>query len=298
MIRYMQEFVKIDTANVLSLLPYTAASPDPVCDNTVGSIYQWRDIFNIHCCIAGGRMVIRSQYPGIGDCYSVPLGEGDSVACFHAIEEDAAKLNIAVRFGCVGEKQLQELIAHYGEARLHVEIRRAWADYLYAPEGFAYRGKRFHTQKNHVNRFHAACPNALFREVREEDMPAIATFLSGLQKHKGESLLEQTEIRGTLELIEQREALKQIAACLWDGERLVALSVGEIRGNVLYVHGEKADKTVPGSFPAMAQAFVEHAAAGIDTVNREDDGDDAGIRYSKEQYRPVALLEKRLVSVS
>ena len=32
-------------------------------------------------------------------------------------------------------------------------------------------------------------------------------------------------------------------------------------------------------------------------VNREDDAGDPGIRYSKEQYRPVQMLKKYLVTV-
>ena len=47
----------------------------------------------------------------------------------------------------------------------------------------------------------------------------------------------------------------------------------------------------------MAQAFVEYAGEGMTYVNREDDAGDPGIRYSKEQYRPVQMLKKYLVTV-
>ena len=53
---------------------------------------------------------------------------------------------------------------------------------------------------------------------------------------------------------------------------------------------------ISGAYPAMAQAFVR-LFPEIDTVNREDDGGDAGLRYSKLQYKPKKLLEKYLVKI-
>ena len=49
-------------------------------------------------------------------------------------------------------------------------------------------------------------------------------------------------------------------------------------------------------YPAMAQAFVK-LFPDVLSVNREDDGGDEGLRYSKTQYRPRELIEKYLVTI-
>ena len=94
-----------------------------------------------------------------------------------------------------------------------------------------------------------------------------------------------------------REPLNQVGAFLLTEKGIAAFAMGEIRGDTLHIHAEKADTTFSGAYPAMAQAFASYAAKNAVYINREDDAGDPGIRYSKEQYRPVCLIPKYLVTV-
>ena len=42
------------------------------------------------------------------------------------------------------------------------------------------------------------------------------------------------------------------------------------------------------------RSFLEHEAAGLQYVNREDDAGDEGLRKAKLSYHPAYMLEKYL----
>jgi hypothetical protein len=69
-----------------------------------------------------------------------------------------------------------------------------------------------------------------------------------------------------------------------------------MKRDMLFEHVEKAMPDVPGAYPAMAQAFVK-AFPTARYLNREDDGGDEGLRYSKLSYKPLELREKYLVTI-
>ena len=76
----MDTFVRVNKQNIAALAPYFAASPNRICDNTLGVTYQWRDIFDTWYSLTGEVLTTRSVYPRIGPCYAVPLGQGDTSA--------------------------------------------------------------------------------------------------------------------------------------------------------------------------------------------------------------------------
>ena len=47
-----------------------------------------------------------------------------------------------------------------------------------------------------------------------------------------------------------------------------------------------------GAYPAINQAFVEHAWSDMTYINREEDMGIEGLRQAKESYKPVKLIEK------
>ncbi|MEG1706863.1 MAG: GNAT family N-acetyltransferase, partial [Clostridia bacterium] len=77
----------------------------------------------------------------------------------------------------------------------------------------------------------------------------------------------------------------------------VAFSIGEIVAGTLIVHIEKALSKYSGAYTLMAQEFAKLYADG-EYINREDDAGDLGLRISKTQYRPYALLHKYEVTVN
>ena len=294
----MSEFIPVNCRNIEAMEPYFSACTNRICDNTTGVTFQWRKIFQIHFAIVSDTLVTRAVYKNIGPCYSVPIGPGDVGAGFAAAEADALALGEELRYACVGADQLPLLEARYG-SRLLVQEKRDWFDYLYDAETFrTYSGKKHHTQKNHVNRFYKEFPEAQVREITQDMFPDCIAFLERIEaEHPEMSEVERNELKGTMDLIELACRLNQRAACLVTRLGITALSVGEIKGDTLFAHAEKADVNAAGAYPAMAQAFVNFMGTGFAYVNREDDAGDEGIRYSKLNYKPIQLIPKYLVTV-
>ena len=116
------------------------------------------------------------------------------------------------------------------------------------------------------------------------------------EKHSEFSALEENEWNGAKDLLKNRDALGQTAVCIVTGGEVVAMAIGERKRDMLFEHVEKAMPDVPGAYPAMAQAFVK-SFPGVRFLNREDDGGDEGLRYSKMNYKPIELREKFLVTI-
>ena len=291
-------FVRLTDNNIEQLEPFFQLYAFGICDNTIGAVFQWRDIYESYFKIIGRCLCIRAGYGNYGDCYTVPIGCSDFACSFAAIEKDAEQNGIPLRFCVVPEEALPLLEKQYGD-RMHVESIRVWADYLYDADAFrTYAGKSLHTQKNHVNRFYRDNPDAqcVLIQDSETEQKVYAFLDEYAEQHPESSELERNELNGARELLANRDRLSQVAAGLLCGGKIVALSIGEVKDQTLYVHVEKARTDISGAYPAMAQAFVR-LFPEIDTVNREDDGGDAGLRYSKLQYKPKKLLEKYLVKI-
>lgn len=106
-----------------------------------------------------------------------------------------------------------------------------------------------------------------------------------------------------------------IAAGMLVGGKMVSFVLGEQCGETMQVHIEKALTSYIGVYPATVQAFARLLAeenaepAGAETAgsarlplirffNREDDAEDRGLRISKQQYRPCAMIRKYRLDIS
>lgn len=67
---------------------------------------------------------------------------------------------------------------------------------------------------------------------------------------------------------------------MFDGERLIAVSLAEKCGDTLIVHIEKAIYSYTGVYPAMVQAFARAFSTDVEWIDREDDAADRGLRTS------------------
>ena len=247
----MSEFIPVSCRNIEALEPYFAVCANRICDNTAGVTFQWRNIFKTHFAIAKDTLVTRSVYKRVGPCYSVPVGPGDVNAGFAAAEADARETGEELRYACVGADQLPLIEARYS-GRYFVEEKRDWFDYLYEADSFrTFSGKKYHGQKNHVNRFYKDFPEAECREITEDMFPQCIAFLERIEaEHPEMSEVERNELKGTMDLIELACRLNQRAACLITRLGITALSVGEIKGDTLFAHAEKADVNASGAYPA------------------------------------------------
>lgn len=295
----MLSFTPVTTDNILSLRPYIESQAFRTCDYTLGAIFQWRAYFETRYALSAGMLVMLADYAEDGWGYTYPVGDGDMAKALSAIEEDARETGRPLVYCAVPDAGVPVLQAHYGD-RCVVETRRDWADYLYvASDLIEFPGKRYHTQRNHLNRFLRDNPEHRFVPVTADTLPEAVAFLDGYEQHTPvDKVIEAEEMLRAKELLRDALFLGQKAGYLVAGDTIVALAIGETIGDTLYVHVEKARLDFPGAYQAIVSLFADYAKTPETRfINREDDSGEEGLRYSKLAYRPCELLSKHWVVV-
>lgn len=302
----MITFQPVTDEAALRLVDYLAGQPYRSCDYTIGAIYQWRAYFASAVAFIGPVAVLRADYPfpEDGHSYMFPIGGGGSAAieaALDAVEEYTAALGIPLRYCAVPEAGAAVLRARYG-ARAVCTAHRDWADYLYMLDDLkTFPGKRFHGQRNHLNRFYKDNPGSRYVPITWMTLPRARAFLTEyVYRTPARSPIEAEEQCRAQELLEAVSLLQLQAGYLETARGdIVALAIGEVVGDTLYVHVEKARLDYPGAYQAIVSAFACHAAQP-DTryCNREDDSGEEGLRRSKEAYHPVAMIDKYWVNIA
>lgn len=296
----MIPFTPVTIQNAGGLRPYLDVQPFRTCDYTLGAVFQWRAYFKTSYAIVSDMLVMRATYPEEGACFVYPVGDGNLYEALVAIEAHARETGAPLTFAAVPEEGVTVLSARYG-SRASVASHRDWADYLYnAGDLIAFPGRKYHTQRNHLNRFRKDNPGHRFVPITGETLPKAVAFLDDYERTApADKIIEAEEMLRAKELLANSLLLGQKAGYIDAGDAIVALAVGEVVGDTLYVHVEKARVDYSGSYQAIVSMFADYAVER-DTkfINREDDSGEERLRYSKMEYRPIRLVDKYWVTVA
>ncbi len=178
---------------------------------------------------------------------------------------------------------------------------RANHDYVYSVDELAeLKGKKFHSKKNHVNRFNRDY------EGRYEVVPMSAELVGEALKML-KYIDDKKQVDGfEAEMLRmEAEALQDIlpvydrlglegCAILIDG-RLEAYAFGGALGDDTIVeHVEKANTDFAGLYQKINNEFCRMMQGKYKYVNREEDMGLEGLRKAKTSYKPVKMIEKSI----
>ncbi len=189
----------------------------------------------------------------------------------------------------VSESQVQELI------RLGCSVRedRDNFDYLYSRRDLSeLAGKKFHKKRNLVNAFlnNYAYEGKPLTEEHKEDAFAI------LEKWR-EKRADPGDYHRAREALEKSEELGLCGALYYADGYPAAYTLGEeiARGRSFVIHFEKALTEFKGLYQFINKAFASILPEKYETINREQDIGDEGLRQAKMTYRPTGFVKKYLV---
>jgi len=218
-----------------------------------------------------------------GSFFMLPFGLPSSEALDHLFD----------RFGRM--KAVSETLAGELTARgYRVEEDRDSFDYLYAREemvGLA--GRKFHKKKNLVNAF--------ARNYRAEGRPLLQDYLGEalavLDAWRGErDERDPGDYVAAREALERMDELQLCGGIYYVEGRPAAYSLGEeiARGKMFAIHFEKAVRAAEykGIYQFINQTFASILPPKYETINREQDLGDLGLRQAKESYNPVGFVRK------
>ena len=270
-----------------------------LCEYSVGTKLMWRGALNTHWAEAAGCLVVRSGSSGhYSFDYPVPGPEGDVDGALDAIEDWCKRQGVALKYSVVPEGKVCRLLARY--PYVCVSDNRTWRDYVYYREDLQlFAGRRYSGQRNHIKKFRAQWPEAELRRLTAKDAPAIEAFWKDYEAEffKGDNKMARYELRRAQEMLKMLGKPYFVAGGMFDGEKLIALSLAEKCGETLIIHIEKALYSYTGVYPTLVQEFAGMFGDGCAYLNREDDAGDRGLRTSKLQYGPAFLASKYQVKV-
>ncbi len=297
----MLQFEPFSETLLIKILPYIRNNRSLCSELSAGCIYMWRNDTDVRFCLWNETLSI-SEIIGGQTAFSYPVG-ADPEGMIDGLKAYAYQNRLPLRFFAVDEEILEKIRADERLAQAMWAYERRWSDYIYlAEDALTFKGKRFSGQRNHINRFKKLYGEPNIRLLTEDDRRSVTEFMEAYEKeHPDRQTLEKHESEQTKNLFDVSFSLGLYTAGLFVDDKLAAFSIGEISGDMLLIHTEKALRKYEGAYPTMYSGFVrligDQAERMPKYVNREDDSGDEGLRTSKMQYHPTALVNKYLVHV-
>ena len=284
------EFKKLEFSDLELIRGYYEKYTNRTCDRTIGGSFMWRDYFPTMYALVDDTLVIKYKKDG-ETVFCFPMGEAVEEALL-AIEEYCEKEEIAPEFVSLSLDEMEYLKKRYENATI-IE-NRDWSDYLYlTSEHASFAGRKFTTQRNHINKFLKQFENWEFKKIDESTMPFVKEFYKDYESRFAKSDVTAIEEQEkTNEVLDKYEDYGFVGYALFIENKVVGFSIGEILSDVMFIHVEKADKSLDGVNTMLVMQFAKQFEGKVTYLNREEDVGDLGLRYSKTKYRPIDMVYK------
>lgn len=294
----MLQFKKITLDDIKIIEPFILNDKSAVSDRTLGVVYLFRDYYSY--CIENDTLFLKSELEN-NEGFLPPMylsGDGDLFSDLKKIKEYAGNNNTEAKICYLTEEEAEKIKELFNGS--DPEFNRDYSDYFYDKEALlTLKGKHLSGQRNFINRFKKNYPEYRTEKLSEENIGPVDKFLTEYyEKREKASELFKDEKKNVFEFLNHVKNFGFLTLALFAGDEPVAFSVGEIRENILFVHEEKADASIKGSYQMIVNEFVKtYANENVTFINREDDSGDEGLRISKESYHPAFLLNKFSVKI-
>jgi hypothetical protein len=295
----MLEFSKLTLNDINRLRPFFQQGSARICNDTVGSVFMWREYFSMEYAICDDIAVFKAQvkHNNPFTAYSLPLGKNFRAGIDKVIEHCRA-FGSPAAFYAVTDYDIETMRGIFDRYELYTEPD--WSDYVYrASDLINLEGRKYSSKRNHINHFKKAYPNHSFEVITKSNISHVREFY--VQLSSSLELLSDTAVEDckiTLEVLDNFELYDLQGGLLRVDDSVIAFSIGETGGNTLFVHIEKADMQYRGAYQVINNEFAKFfATEGIEYINREEDDGDPGLRFSKNSYHPCEIVDKYILVV-
>jgi len=254
-----------------------------VSEFTFASIYLFRKTHNYSISALGGSNYIITGRDGDRPFFMLPFGLPDTEVLRGLFERFSS-------MKCVTVAQAPELI----KAGFPVSEDRDNFDYLYARSDLStLAGRRFHRKKNLVN-FFTGHYNYEGRPLLDEYIPDALSVLEGWRAERD----SDGDYPAAKEALAMCTPLQLCGGIYYVDGKPAAYTLGEELGPKTFaVHFEKGLDRYKGLMQFVNLSFASILTGLYDTVNREQDLGDEGLRKAKMSYRPAGFIKKYRASL-
>ena len=289
-------FKKLEYSDIGTVKPYLYKyASSKANDYTLTGLFLWRDHLNVYFTIEEDGLYIYQLVDGVYLFY-VPLCENVD-AGIDKIIAYCKEHNYRFGFYPFSDDDLSMLKSKNIEYT--VEQKDDYNDYIYLIDELAnLSGKKFHSQKNHVNKFNKLYSDYRLERLSKEHLDGVYSLLSDYENYKRQEGLSETEteeLRKLPEILNDPEAYNLFGYCLLVNGVVEAFELGEIVGDMYYAHIEKANRSIEGIYSKMINAVALDLQGKVVYMNREEDLGDSGLRTSKTRLNPCGHIKKNMI---
>ena len=230
--------------------------------------------------------------------FYMPCGNGSLENAVCKIKEYCENQGIEPAFVSVSPKHFEMLKTFFNAEYIE---SRDYSDYVYSAEALSnLSGRAYHQKRNHISRFKKLYPNYNFSIIDKQNVDKVKKFYSAFIKsvpsENNSQIIERECANVAINFIDE---IGLIGAFIEIDDKVIAFTVGDIKGDTLYVHVEKADRNFEGSYAVINNEFVKYCREKYDIqwVNREDDSGDLGLRQAKLSYKPDHFAIKGIMNL-
>lgn len=293
----MLEFKKVTFEDYDVINAFYQGYPARQCDRSTAATIMWRNYYDNHYAVFDGTIIFSSNFTGDG-CFTYPIGRNVE-GMLDELEKHCRETGTPMTVCSVNKSELPFMLKKYPDCEYDAD--RDWFDYLYEKEPMLLlAGRKYGTQRNHINKFKKLYSDYSFKRIADEDIEKLIDFTKSFSfnSEKSESAMQELEI--CIEVLENHKKYNMLGGYLEVDGKIIGYSFGEIIGDTLFVHIEKADVSYHGAYQMLTNSFLREFAADetVKFVNREEDCGDEGLRKSKLSYHPVELIEKTTVKIT
>lgn len=277
----MIEFKPVSKENIKEIKKYLLADTSGFCDFTPFVLTMWQGLYKTEYAVCDSVLYLRYTIDG-EIFYSAVTNDIFGVLPTLKTFPDFKRLTL------VEKKKLDALSEKYTE--FDVFYDEAWGDYIYSHESIALlSGKKYAGQRNHINKFQSVFPDWKYEKITSDNVKYVADFFEKIatvtnnEEHDYEAGM-------TKEYLNSFSSFSMPGGFVSANGNIVSFAVGEIISDTLFVHIEKANKSIPGAYPIIVREFARANPASF--INREEDMGVEGLRISKLSYHPINILHK------
>lgn len=267
-------------------------------DFSFGGLAMWVDYFNYEYCIVRDTLFIKGVLEDDRSvvAFSLPVGTLPLRRAVNMLAGYCDARGLQLEFSAVPEYAL-EGFSQLRPRRI-IELTD-WGDYLYEAEKLAtLSGKKMSKKRNHVNRFMSLYEGRWnFEPLTDDNCSEALAFMDIFDREGDDTRQARDERELTRRMLERFDILSEFVegGVLRVDGKVCAFTLGDIKGDTLFIHIEKATRAVEGSYETINKLFAarmldEHPE--LRYINREDDAGDEGLRLAKRSYHPVEMLRK------
>lgn len=291
------EFKPVTKADMPVIMTYLEQAPGRTTDYSYGGLLMWVEYFKYEYCIIEDTLFIKGVVENdlSREAFALPVGRLPLSQSLGILKAWCESHDTPLVLSAIPAEGLEMLRPFRPKA---IEPLTDWGDYLYDAADLAWlKGKRYSKKRNHVNQFMNSVADWNLEIMTTANASEAMKFMDIFDLEGDDTAMAAEERHLTREMIQviADGDCGMEGALLYANGKVCAFTIGDHRGDTLFIHIEKATRQVPGSYEAINTLFARsmiEAHSEIKYINREDDSGDEGLRFAKESYHPVEVLKK------